>query len=355
MRRTSVACVAILCAFALAQSAHASYDPLDSGQAKLLLDKRFASFLAKDGIALKAATGAKRKGRSYLLPITAGQIDPIEGKGQAATEGALIFQSQRKQVPLRQIRVKSTRQPLIAKVGGSQLKFATAKQTSARRAGFGTTLSSTKLELTAKAITRLNKKLRPRVPFQPNQLLGSLTTNAQPQLVTIEEKGAATINLDSVFLAKLDEHFISLNPIAPAQRFGAQASFPIAIGGAIAPDGTEGTLRTGGALEFLQLGAGQVFWSELWLDLGARSDTAEVDIEPTPAFPGKIGRVGVLDYTPVAVSSDPRARTISVAGASLALSAGAAQTFNQAFAQGQAPIFAAGEAVGAVSFGAVGE
>jgi hypothetical protein len=97
-----------------------------------------------------------------------------------------------------------------------------------------------------------------------------------------------------------------------------------------------------------------VFCSELWLDLGSRSDTAEVDIEPTPSFPGKIGRVGVLDYEPAAVSSDPKARTISVAGAVLTLSAQAAATFNQAFAQGGAPPFAAGEAVGAVSFAVQG-
>ena len=142
---------------------------------------------------------------------------------------------------------------------------------------------------------------------------------------------------------------------APAQRFGTQASFPIIIGGQIAPDGSEGTLRTAGDLEFLQLGAGQVFWHELWLDLGASSDTAEVDVEPTPTFPGKIGRVGVLDYTPVAVASDPKKRTIAVAGAPLKLSAGAAATFNQAFAQGQPPVFVGGEAVGSLSFGAVGE
>jgi hypothetical protein len=80
-----------------------------------------------------------------------------------------------------------------------------------------------------------------------------------------------------------------------------------------------------------------------------------VDVEPTPAFPGKIGRVGVLDYTPVSVASDPKKRTISVANAPLRLSAAAAATFNEAFAQGEPPAFAGGEAVGVLGFGAVGQ
>jgi hypothetical protein len=355
MKKTIGATAALLFALALTPSANAAYDPLGSGSAKLTLDPTFASFLKADGITLGAKQGAKRKANTYTLPVVGGQIDPTIGKGEAKLGGTLLFQSETRKLPLRDLKVKSTREPLIAKVGGSQLKLATAKQTTSSRAGFGTKLTSSKLSLTAKLITRLNKKLRPKVPFKANQPLGTLRTNAQPRLVTIEEKGTATIALDPAFLAKLDQHFVSLNPIAPAQRFGAQATFPIAIGGQIAPDGSEGTLRTAGALEFLQLGAGQVFFDELWLDLGAHSDTAEVDIEPVPAFPGKIGRVGVLDHAPTAVASDPKARTISVSNAPLKLSAAAAQSFNQAFAQGEGEVFVAGEGVGAVSFSAQGQ
>lgn len=355
MRKTPLTIIALLLALALPTSASAAYAPLGSGTVRLTLDGGFASFLKANGITLLAKQGAKRRGSSFVLPVTGGQLDPTKGQGEVVSEGTLVFQAKTRSVPLRKIRVKATRQPLIAKVGGSQLKLAASKKTSATRAGFGTKLTSTKLGLTAKLITRLNKKLRPKTPFRAGQPLGTLVTDAQPRLATIEETGTATIDLDPAFLAKLDSRFVSLNPIAPAQRFGAQMSFPITVGGAIAPDGTEGTLRTAGDLEFLQLGAGQVFWHELWLDLGANSDSAEVDIEPTPTFPGKIGRVGVLDYTPTAVSSDPKRRTISVAGAQLRLSAGAAQTFNEAFAAGEPPAFAAGEAVGALSFGAVGE
>jgi hypothetical protein len=135
-----------------------------------------------------------------------------------------------------------------------------------------------------------------------------------------------------------------------AERGYAESS----TGGQIAPDASEGSLRLGGAIELLQLGAGQVFHKEYWLDLGAKSDSAEVDVEPTPAFPGKLGRIGVFDIGVGSVSSDPKSRAISVAGAPLTLTAATAQTFNEAFAGGKA-VFGAGEAFGSVGFGALGQ
>lgn len=155
--------------------------------------------------------------------------------------------------------------------------------------------------------------------------------------------------MDPTFFSKLDSRFVSLNPISPAERQGLSFSFPIIKGGQIAPNGSEGTLRTGGTMELLQLGGGQVFWKEFWLDLGAKSDTAEVEVVPE-----KLGRIGVLGLGPAAFSPDPATRTVSLAGAPLTLQAETAAALNRAFAQGQA-VFGAGELVGALSFVAVGE
>jgi hypothetical protein len=161
--------------------------------------------------------------------------------------------------------------------------------------------------------------------------------------------------LDPAFVSKMDSLFVSINPIFPAEHpTGPTFTFPIAVGGAISPAGTEGTLRTGGSLEFLQLGAGQVFQHEFWLDLASRSDTAEVDVQPTPAFPGKLGRIGAYEIGPYSAVSDPKARTISVSGAPLTLTAQTAQSFNEAFAAGKA-VFGAGEVFAAVSFVAQGQ
>lgn len=344
----------MLVALALAPIARATYDPLGSGTTKLSLDKGFASFLKRDAIKLSASSGAKRKGSTFTLPIFAGNLDPTIGKGEIDQEGTLVFQGARGRVPLRDLTVKTTHQPLIAKVGGSQLKVATSSKVSSKREGFGTSFQATALKLSAKVATRLNKKLRPKLPFEAGQPLGTLLSKPQPKLITVLEANRATLVFDPAFLAKLESRFVSVNPIFPAEHPGATFTFPIILGGAIAPDGSEGTLRTGGSVELLQLHAGQVFWKELWLDLGARSDSAEVDVEPTPAFPGKLGRVGVFDLGAAPATSDPKARTVSISGAPLTLQAQAAATLNQAFAQGQ-PAFAAGEVVGSLSFVAQGQ
>jgi hypothetical protein len=356
MRRTTrLGTLALIASLAIASSAGATYDPVGSGQTKLTLDKAFSSFLKKDGITLAATAGARRKGSSITLPVTSGNLDPTIGMGEIDQEGTIAFGGAKGKVPLRNLTVKTKQATLIAKVGGGQLKVATSAKRSSTRSGFGTRYSAKQLKLTAKVATRLNKKLRPEVPFAQGQVIGTLTSNAQPQLITILEQNRASVVLDPAFIAKMDSLFVSINPIFPAEHpSGPTFTFPVAVGGAISPSGTEGTLRTGGSLEFLQLGAGQVFQAEQWLDLASHSDTAEVDIEPTPAFPGKLGRIGAYDIGAYSASSDPRARTISVSGAPLTLTAQTAQGFNDAFAEGKG-VFGAGEALGVVSFTALGQ
>ncbi|HEX5376449.1 MAG TPA: hypothetical protein VFW48_09865 [Solirubrobacterales bacterium] len=354
MRRTAsiLGALALLACLALASSASAAYDPIGSGQAKLTLDAGFSSFLKANGISLTAKAGAKRKGSSITLPVTSGNVDPTLGKGEIGNQGTIAFQGAKGKVPLRNVTVKAKRDTLIAKVGGSQLKVASSDKRSSARQGFGTKYTAKALKLTAKAATRLNKKLRPKAPFAQGQVIGTLATNAQPKLATILPQNRVTIVLDPAFAAKMDSLFVSINPIFPAEHpSGPTFTFPVIPGGAISPAGTEGTLRTGGSLEFLQLGAGQVFQHEFWLDLASRSDTAEVDIEPTPAFPGKLGRIGAYDLGAYSAVSDPKARTISVSSAPLTLTAQTAQGFNEAFAGGKAA-FAAGEVVGNLSFSA---
>jgi hypothetical protein len=353
-KKTIAAAIAALCLLGLPASSQAAYDPVGPGAARLLLDKGFAAFLKRDGIKLTASQGAKRKGSTYTLAIAGGNLDPTLGKGEIKTLGTLSFGAQAKRVPLRQIRVKTKPQPLVAKVGGSQLKVASSAKRSFKREGFDSTYSAKVLKLTAKAATRLNKKLRPRVPFAMGQEIGTLTAKARPQLVTVLEQNRATLTFDSAFLAKLASRFVSVNPIFPAEHVGPSFSFPITVGGSIAPDGTEGTLRTGGTVELLQLGGGQVFWQEPWLELGARVQSAEVDLEPTPAFPGKIGRVALFDAAPGQVSSDPGARTVSDSAVSLTLQAATAKALNDAFAEG-GQLFGAGEVVGSFSFVAQGQ
>ncbi|MDX6609575.1 MAG: hypothetical protein QOF85_1500 [Solirubrobacterales bacterium] len=341
----------------LAPAAQASYDPIASGTTKLVLDKGLLASLKKVGVTVGAKAPAKRQGSTLVLPISGGKSDPTIEKAEIEQEGTIVFAAGNRKVPLRSIELKSKHTPLFAKVGGSQLKVASASQVATKRAGFATSFSARGLELTQKVATRLNKKLRTKDFFKEGQPIGKIQSQAQPQRVTILPQGQATLVPDAAILAKFKSLFVSLNPISPAELSpGPVLRFPIALGGQIAPDASEGTLRLGGAIELLQLGAGQVFQKEYWLDLAGKDTSSEVDVEPTPAFPGKLGRIGTyaIGMSGAAVASDPKSRGISVSGALLTLDAQTAQTFNDAFAAGK-PTFAAGEVFGTVSFGAVAQ
>ena len=349
--------LSLTCLLLSASLAQATYDPIGSGTTKLTLDKGFVSQMKREGVKVVATAPGKLKAGTITLPVSGGTIDPTISKGEIEAEGAVVFQAGNRKVPLRSIETKTKKTPLYAKVGGGQLKVAKAKSLSFTREGFASSFAAKGLSLTEKVATRLNKKLRTKDFFHEGQLIGTLKTNTQPQLVSILPQGQATLIPDPAFLAKLKALFVSLNPISPAELSpGPVLRFPIAGGGQLAPNGSEGTLRTAGAIELLQLGAGQVFHKEYWFDLGTKATLAEVDVEPAPAFPGKLGQIGVfgIDMARAAVSSEAKSRTISVSNAPLTLAAQTAQTFTEAFAAGKA-VFGAGEAFGSVSFGAVGQ
>jgi len=342
----------LLCVPSLAQAA---YDPLASGTTKLVLDKGFLASLKKVGVTVGAKSSAKRQGSTLVLPVIGGKSDPTIKKAEIEQEGTIVFQAANRKVPLRKIELKAKHTPLFAKVGGSQFKVATSKSTKVTRAGFGTSFNATGLELTQKVATRLNKKLRTKDFFKEGQLIGKIQSQALPERVTLLPQGQATLTPDPAILAKFKALFVSLNPISPAELSpGPVFHFPIIAGSQIAPDASSGTLRLGGAIEALQLGAGQVFQKEFWLDLAAKDTSSEVDVEPTPAFPGKLGRIGTYAIGTGAVASDPKSRTISVSNATFTLDAQTAQTFNEAFSPGKAT-FAPGEVFGTVGFGAVGQ
>jgi hypothetical protein len=346
--------LALMLVMAFPAAARAAYDPVGGGITRIVLDKRFAAFLERAGVSVTAKAGATKRGRSVALPVTGGNLDPTVGRGEVAQGGTIVFAGPGRRLQVRRLVVKTTQAPLVARVGGSQLKVATSTATGSKRRGFGTEFTARKLQLTEKVATRLNKKLRPRQQFEAGQPIGTLMAEAQPLLTSVVPTGRATVVFDASFLAKLDQHFVSLNPIAPAERFGATLTLPIIAEGALAPDASMGTLRTGGEIEFLQLGAGQVFWHEPWLDLGLHTALADVDVEPTPAFPGKLGQIPVLSLGAGTFASNPKARTIALSGAPLTLAAGTADTFNQAFAAGKED-FTAGELMGSVSFVAQGQ
>jgi hypothetical protein len=346
----------LFCLVPFAQ-ARASYDPLASGQATISLSSSFRSLLHREGIELSGRKGAKVQGqRRIVLPVAAGEADPTISKGSFGLGGEVALTAPGHALPLTFLTVDAKPSPLYAKVGGGQQKVAKAKKASFFRDGFAYGYRAQGLTLSAKTATRLDKRLKVK-GFAAGQLLGALKVSADPVTVAILPQGRATLTLDPAFAAKLSSLFVSRNPIFPAEHEGDTFTLPIAVGGQLAPDGSQGTLRTEGALELLQLGAGQVFWKELWLQPDKTQALGEAELDPSPPYPGKQGEAGIFTLGAGQVTAAPSARTISISGASLTLTPLTAQDLNEGFSRPQekGDEFAAGETAGTISFTAQGQ
>lgn len=342
-----------------ATAARADYNPVGSGRTKIELDKGFLHQLATEGVKLQAVAPARLQGRTLTFPAAGGKFDPVSGNGTVEHEGALIFRAGKRKVPLKALKLRTSQKhaPFSAKVGGSQLKIATAAGLQVARDGFGSKVRMSKLALSSTAAVRLGKKLDRRDLFIPSTPIGAATTITAPETTTLLERGTGTLTFDPGFLAKLQSLHVAVNPIFPAEHQGALFQLPI-FTGHLAPDASQGRVETNGSIELLQLGGGQVFWKTPWVDFDSHALNAEVDVEPSPPYAGKAGRLTVASMTANALASaDASKRTISLAPVSLGLDPAVADTFNQVFAApaGSPPVFSGDEPVGSISFTATAE
>jgi hypothetical protein len=335
-----------------------TYDPVASGQTTLTLAAPFLRELRSHGVRLSATAPATLKGASASFPVGAGRLDPVDAIGTAESEGALVFSAGGRKLPMGEPQLKTTRRssPLAAKFGGGKLKLASSSRLTTKRQGFGFEAKVTQIRLSPGVATRLDKKLGLGRLLKGGELLGSSRTEALPGTVSILPQGKVSLELAAGFQARLASVFVATNPIFPAEHPGP-FTFPVA-GGDLAPDGSSGTLQGAGAIEFLQLGGGQVIMHEPGVELGpAPALSVETELLPSPPYPGKVGRAPALGLGGGSLSSEPAARAIGLSGATLALTATTAAQLNEAFAkpQGKADIFQSGEALGTLSFEAVAE
>ncbi len=97
--------------------------------------------------------------------------------------------------------------------------------------------------------------------------------------------------------------------------------------------------------------------SAMLVSLGYTEKAAEYQFIPSPTSPGPTVTGPLLGLGAETVVSEPKARTISLTGASLPLTDGTAQSLNETFAkpQGKANVFQSGESLGTLSFTAQAE
>jgi hypothetical protein len=352
-------CLGATCCLALApvSAASGAYEELGAGATKMTLDKGFLSLLKRKGVRVSAQSPAKLSGRVLRLPISGGKLDPTTGEGTVEHEGALVLQTGSGRIPIRFLQLKTTRRhaPFAAKVGGGQLKLASATRVAFSRRGFAGKVKVSGLRLSQQVATRLEKKLHLRGAFPEAQPIGTAVTVIDPSTIFLQGRGAVALSLDPTIVEKLKSLFVAINPIFPAEHVGTPFSFPI-LGGTIAPDAGLGTIEADGSLELLQLGGGQVFLHLPRLELGALVATAELDVEPSPPYLGKVDRTpfATLSLAGATRASNAAARTVGADNGLLTLTAATADAFNQAFAEGK-PVFGTGELLGTIAFTAYGQ
>lgn len=356
--RLRLLCLGAICCLALAPVGVASgaYEEVGSGATKVTLDKSFLALLKSKGVRLSAQGPATLSGRVLRLPVSGGKVDPTTGEGTVEHEGALVLRAGSRRIPIRFLQLKTTRRhaPFAAKVGGGQLKLASATGVAFSRRGFAGKVKVSGLRMSQQVATRLEKKLRLRGAFPEAQPIGSAVTVADPATIFLQGRGAVALSLDPAIVEKLKSLFVAINPIFPAEHVGTPFSFPI-LGGSIAPDAGSGTVEADGSIELLQLGGGQVFIHLPRLELGTSLATAELDVEPSPPYVGKVGRTSFATMSPAgAARSSAAARTVGIDNGILALTTATADAFNTAFAEGKA-VFGTGEVLGSVGFTAYGQ
>jgi hypothetical protein len=346
----------VLGTFGPGPAAEASFDPVGTGSTTIHLAQPFQKLLRDQGVKIQLAGGGRKRGADLILPAAEGEVDPTLRLGTMLSRGTITFVAGKRRLLLRSVTFKSHRTPLYAKVGGGQLKIARAARIRGSRAGFGASFTATGLRLTSKAATRLNKKLGLGQAVAAGQLLGTVKAEEVPLTVHLREQGRVNLELDAAFAKKLNDLFVSVNPIAPAELTpGPVLSLPIGPESTLAPDGSSGTLKLGGAVELLKLGEAQLFWREIWVEEAATAVVGESETLPSPPHPGKQPQGPIVSLLPPAqVLADPGTRTITITGQPLSLTAATAAALNEAFAGSGAP-FAAGEAVGLLSLSSQAE
>jgi hypothetical protein len=337
----------------LAATAQARYDPIASGATKLTFAKPFLTMMKVNGVKVTATRSATYKAGVATFPVSGGKLEPADVVGSVEHAGVLVFSAGGHSLPLKSLVLKTTRKssPLSAKFGGGQLKLASSSKLTSTRSGFGVASKVTQIMLSAKAATRLDKKLGLRGVFTEGQLLGSSLTDAQPETVTVKEGGRAELTLAPEFAAKLSALFVAVNPIFPAEHLGVPFTLRV-TDGQIAPDASSGILETAGSLELIQQDGGQAFFRELAPELGLGSTRSEYQFIPSPTTPGPTTTGPLLGLGAGTVVSEPKTRTISLAGAPLPLTVTTAQALNETFAkpQGKSDVFQSGEEMGSLSF-----
>lgn len=330
--------------FAFVASASAARDPIAGGTTDLHMKNGFLKKLGNLGVTVQPVGAGSVSGKKIALTVAGGKLNPVDAQGFLETRGGFKLDAGGRGVPLTHLTVNTVKGAVFANVAKARMQLGTIVPPTSAREGFGANLKAVKLALTEKAVKRISNRLglKGSKRLNPGRVLSNLYSTAQPETVTVLPQGTATFAVNSIALGKLEAKGVKvpagLTAIAPATK-PQPTSFELPIsGGTLAPDATKGSLETVGGIQILKETESlspTMRLRNLQVDFGARTASAELELLPSPPFPGAAGRSPIVDVVlpPNSVVADPVTRRIAIQGAEARLQATAASTLNDVFNQ----------------------
>lgn len=337
--------LASLCLALTATASAAPRDPIADGSTDLHMKKGMLRKLGNLGVTVQAiGTGATASGSKIGLTVRSGKLDPTDAKGFLENRGGFKLQLGNRGVPVTQLTVNTVKGAVFAKIAKARMQLGVLTPPTFEREGFGANFKAVKLSLSEQAVRRISNRLglQGSKRLNPGRVLSNLYSAAQPETVAVLPGGGATLTGNAATLGKFAAKGVKVpqgfTAIAPATKPNATSfSLPIA-GGTLAPDASKGTVETTGGVQILKETEGidpTVRLSNVQVDFAAKTATAQLEILPSPPFPGAASRTAIVDVVipPNSIVANPVARTISIQGAEARLQAGAASTLNDVFNQ----------------------
>ncbi len=359
------AAIATAALLVFAATASAARDPIASGNTDLHMKHGFLRKLSNNEITVSGLGSGTVSGSKVGLIVNAGMLDPTNVEGHLESGGGFKLSRGPRGVPITKLTVNTVKMAVYAEIAKAHMQLGTLSPLTAAREGFGANFKAVKLTLTDKAAKRISNRLRLQQnrQIEGGRVISNTYASADPATVTILPQGSATLAGNVATLGKFAAKGVELpggiSAVSPATKpTPVSFQFPIA-GGTLAPDGSEGTVRTTGGVQILKKTATlspEMKLLNIAVDFKAKTATVELEILPAPPFPGATGRSSIADIVLPAgsVVANPTARTITVTGADARLQAVAASTLNSVFNQPApepppASNFIVGDSLGAFS------
>lgn len=322
----------------------AARDPIAGGSTDLHLKKGFLRKLANNGVTVSGLGAGAVTGTKIGLSLRGGRLDPTDVSGFLQSRGGFKLERGNRGVPVNQAVVNTVKGAVYAEVAKAKMQLASFGVDAKAREGFGANFKATKLVLTEKAARRISNRLglRRGRRISGGRVMSNLYSAAQPSTVTLLPQGSATLALDKAALEKLKAKGVEvpqgISAVPPATAATSTSlQLPIA-GGELAPDGSAGTVLTGGGVQVLKKAepfSPTLRLLDLRVDFATKEASAELEILPAPPFAGAAGRSSTFKLVlgAGAVTANPATRMIAVEHGEAQLVAGAASTLNDVFNQ----------------------